>query len=215
MGQRVTRQALSHPIPFFRESGVGPAVVCLHSSASASGQWRALAERLCGRYRVLAADLYGEGRTAPWPGTRPMRLDDELALLAPVFATAGERFHLVGHSFGGAVALKAALVHRDRLLSLALYEPVAFGVLTAEAPDGDATREIAAVRDDTTRLVGEGRLEEAAARFIDYWMGDGAWAATPPDSCVTATAGVTATARASRRTGRLCPRNRSRPVRAA
>jgi pimeloyl-ACP methyl ester carboxylesterase len=62
-----------------------------------------------------------------------MRLD-EVALLAPVYAAAGERFHLVGHSFGGAVALKAALVHRDRLLSLALHELVAFGVLTAESP---------------------------------------------------------------------------------
>jgi pimeloyl-ACP methyl ester carboxylesterase len=167
-------------VSFFREAGSGAAVVCLHSSASSSGQWRALMELLAPRHRVIAADLYGAGKTAPWPHARPMRLDDELALLEPVFEAAGARFHLVGHSFGGAVALKAALAAPQRLLSLVLFEPVLFSVLVTAAPHGAAAREILAVRDDTTRLVGENDLVAAAQRFIDYWMGDGAWAATPP-----------------------------------
>lgn len=168
------------PTPFFREAGCGPAVVCLHSSASSSGQWRALMECLAPRFRVIAADLYGAGKTPPWPHAQPMRLDDELTLLGPVFDVAGERFHLVGHSFGGAVALKAALATPRRLLSLVLFEPVLFSLLVAEAPHGAAAQEILAVRDDTTRLVAEGDLVAAARRFIDYWIGDGAWAATPP-----------------------------------
>jgi pimeloyl-ACP methyl ester carboxylesterase len=166
--------------PSLREAGAGPAVVCLHSSASSSGQWRALMEALAARFRVVAPDLYGAGKCAPWPHARPMRLDDELALLRPVFDAAGKRFHLVGHSFGGAVALKAALAHRGRLLSLVLFEPVLFSVLVAAAPGSAAAQEIVAVREDTTRLVGAGDLVAAARRFIDYWMGDGAWAATPP-----------------------------------
>ena len=168
------------PTPSFREAGTGPAVVCLHSSASSSGQWRALMELLAPRYRVIAADLYGAGKTAVWPHAQPMLLDDELALLQPVFDAAGARFHLVGHSFGGAVALKAALAERGRLLSLVLFEPVLFSVLVADSPHSAAAQEILAVRDDTTRLVGENDLVAAARRFIDYWMGDGAWAATPP-----------------------------------
>ena len=171
--------------PHVRESGTGTPVVCLHASASASGQWRALMERLAaqapGRYRVLAVDLYGAGRTQPWPGERPMRLEDEVALLAPVFAAAGPRFHLVGHSFGGAVALKAALLHADRLLSLALYEPVLFSVLLAHVPESPAAREIVALRDDTQRLLEASELEASAQRFLDYWMGEGAWAATPAE----------------------------------
>ena len=131
------------------------------------------------RFRVIAADLYGSGKTAPWPGLRPMQLDDEIALLAPVFEAAGDSFHLVGHSFGGAIALKAALTLRRRLLSLVLYEPVLFGLLVADAPESGAAKEIAAVRDDTIRLVNEGKLDESAERFIDYWMGKGTWAATP------------------------------------
>ena len=45
--------------PYFREAGSGTSVVCIHSSASSSGQWRALMERLADRFRVIAVDLYG------------------------------------------------------------------------------------------------------------------------------------------------------------
>jgi pimeloyl-ACP methyl ester carboxylesterase len=174
-GQPISMQAA----PYFREAGSGTAVVCIHSSASSSGQWRALMERLSDRYRVIAVDLYGSGKTAAWPQDQPMHLDDEIALLTSVFRAAGDRFHLIGHSFGGAIALKAALADRDRLLSLVLYEPVLFSVLMADAPKSAAAREILAVRDDTIRLVDEGNLYISAQRFVDYWMGDGTWAATP------------------------------------
>ena len=132
-------------------------------------------ERLADRYRVIAADLYGCGKSPAWPGERPMWIDDQLALLVPVFERAGERFHLVGHSYGGAVALKAALGLKGRLRSLVLYEPVLFSVLLDHAPDSAAAREIMAVRDDTAHLA----PEAVAQRFIDYWMGAGTWAAMP------------------------------------
>lgn len=165
--------------PYFREAGSGTSVVCIHSSASSSGQWRALTERLSDRFRVIAVDLYGSGKTAAWPEDQPMHLDDEIALLSSVFRAAGDRFHLIGHSYGGAIALKAALADPDRLLSLVLYEPVLFSVLMADAPQSAAAREILALRDDTIRLVDEGKFDASAQRFIDYWMGDRTWAATP------------------------------------
>src|SRR5262245_10400743 len=52
---------------YFREAGSGTAVVCIHSSASTSGQWRPLMEYLADRFRVIAVDLYGSGKTAAWP----------------------------------------------------------------------------------------------------------------------------------------------------
>ena len=157
--------------PYFREAGTGTSVVCIHSSASSSGQWRPLMERLAHRFRVIAVDLYGSGKTAAWPQDQPMHLDNELALLSSVFQAAGDRFHLIGHSFGGAIALKAALENRDRLISLVVYEPVLFSVLMADAPQSAAAREILAVCDDTIRLVDEGNLNASAQRFVDYWMG--------------------------------------------
>ena len=136
-------------------------------------------ERLAPRFRVIAVDLYGSGKTDPWTLDRPMLLDDEIALLSSVFQAAGDRFHLIGHSFGAAIALKAALDNRHRLISLVLYEPVLFSALMADAPSSEAAREIVSVRDDTIRLAEAGNLEAAAHRFVDYWMGEGAWDATP------------------------------------
>ena len=53
-------------VPFFRESGSGTTVVCLHASASSSTPWRALSERLSDRFRVVAVDLHGCGMTPAW-----------------------------------------------------------------------------------------------------------------------------------------------------
>jgi pimeloyl-ACP methyl ester carboxylesterase len=136
-------------------------------------------DRLADRFRVISADLYGSGKTVSWPDDEPLHLDDEVALLASVFESAGDRFHLVGHSYGAAIAMKAALGHQDRLLSLILYEPVLFSVLIADAPQSDEAREIVALGDDTTRLIDEGSLGASGQRFVDYWTGHGSWAAIP------------------------------------
>ncbi len=168
------------PSPFVRETGhAGTPVVLLHSSASSSSQWRALMEQLAPQHRVLAPDLQGCGKSTPWHFQRPLRLDDEVDALAEVFDRAGPRFHLVGHSFGGAVALRAALRHADRLASLTLFEPVLFSLLMAAEPDGAGAREIDAVSRRTTQLLDAGELEAATETFVDYWMGAGRYAGTP------------------------------------
>ncbi len=165
--------------PFFREVGSGPGVVCLHANASSSAQWRALTESLGRTYHVLAADSYGTGRSPSWPTERPLTLGDEVELLEPVFARAGEPFSLVAHSYGAAVALIAAVRQPGRIRALALYEPVLFSLLDDESPppnDGDGIR--AAVAAGVAAL--EHHDPASAARcFIDYWMGPGSWDRTP------------------------------------
>jgi pimeloyl-ACP methyl ester carboxylesterase len=163
------------PAASFREAGTGTGVVCVHASASSSGQWRPLMDRLANRFHVLAADLYGYGPSPAWPDDRKLTLTDEVRLLEPVFRAAGDRFHLVGHSYGGAIALRAALDNPGRLRSLVLYEPVLFAALMQEDPEQPAAREAASVRDDTIAAVDRGELDPAGERFVDYWMGTGAW----------------------------------------
>jgi pimeloyl-ACP methyl ester carboxylesterase len=80
------------PEPFVREAGSGPGVVCLHSNASTSSQWRALMDLLAPRYRVLAPDSYGSGKTADWHSDRTIRLADEADLIEPVLERAGTPF---------------------------------------------------------------------------------------------------------------------------
>ena len=133
-------------------------------------------ERLSDRWRVIAVDTYGAGKSPPWPQDRKLQLADEVALLEPVFEAAGERFHLVGHSYGGAIALKAALTDPKRVQSMVLYEPTLFAVLEKDEP---AAREICEVVADGVKALERGDTEALAERFIDYWMGPGSWAATP------------------------------------
>ena len=103
----------------FREAGSGPGVVCLHSNASSSGQWRSLMDQLAPKFHVLAADSYAAGKSPPRPKDTMLR--DEVALLEPVFARAGDPFALVGHSYGGAIALVAAAMNPKRVRALALF----------------------------------------------------------------------------------------------
>ncbi|MBS1137785.1 MAG: alpha/beta hydrolase [Proteobacteria bacterium] len=167
------------PTPYFREAGSGPGVVCLHANASTSSQWRSLMDSLAPGFRVLAADGYGAGKSPAWPKDRPVRLGDEVELLEPVFARAGNPFALVGHSYGAAVALVAAVRQPHRVRALALYEPTLFAVVDAETPppnDADG------IRDAVARAVAalEARDPDGAARcFIDFWMGTGAWDQMP------------------------------------
>ncbi len=167
------------PHPFYREAGSGTGVVCLHSNSSSSGQWRGLIEQLAPRFHVCAVDAWGSGRSPAWPGERALTLSDEVALLEPVLDRVSQRFVLVGHSYGGAVALMAALAHPDRVRALVLYEPTLFAVVDEEsAPPNDADGIRATVAAAAVALAGGDRAR-AAEHFIDYWTGPGAWAAMP------------------------------------
>jgi pimeloyl-ACP methyl ester carboxylesterase len=136
-------------------------------------------DRLANRFHVLAVDLYGYSGSPAWPDDRKLTLADEVALIEPVFRSAGERFHLVGHSYGAAIALRAALDNPGRLKSLVLFEPVLFAALMQDDPEQPAAREAQSVRDDTIAAVDRDEIDRSGGRFVDYWMGDGTWASMP------------------------------------
>lgn len=170
---------MSQPEAFHRESGAGPGVVCVHANASSSSQWRGLMDLLAPAYRVLAPDSYDCGRSPKWPSDRVITLADEAALIEPVLAKAGSPLSLVGHSYGGAIALIAALAKPGRVRSLLLYEPTLFSLIEAQRPspnDADGIRNAVAA---STAALDAGDANRAAEAFIDYWMGAGAWQQTP------------------------------------
>src|SRR5262245_59559394 len=157
------------------DTGSGPPVVLVHSSASGSRQWRQLTERLQDRYRMIAINLFGYGKTSPWPGKRPLLAADEAELVAAAAALAAEPVALVGHSLGGAVVLEAAAMLADRVRLVVAFEPILFGYLKANGP-ASAYQEIAALSDRYGKLARGGDWNSAGEWFVDYWSGAGTWA---------------------------------------
>ncbi|HEY7611341.1 MAG TPA: alpha/beta hydrolase [Alphaproteobacteria bacterium] len=158
------------------EAGSGPLVVLVHASMSGARQWSGLMETLQNRYRLRAINLFGYGRTPQWAAEQPPALDDYADLVLSALPPGAERVALVGHSFGGAVAMQAARRLDARAARLILIEPSLFSLLAAGGRS-EAHAEIAAVADGMEQLA----PEAAAEQFIGYWAGDAAWAATPPE----------------------------------
>jgi pimeloyl-ACP methyl ester carboxylesterase len=155
---------------FYREAGVGEPVLLLHGSSGSSGAWLSAMEHLSRGYRALAPDLLGYGRSAPWPRDAAVAPEAELGVVQALLDVAGRPVHLVGHSYGGTVAINAARRFPKHVASLTLIEPVAFQLLRrANEPDGWG--EVKALAERHLALVGEGQDAAAAEAFVAYWMG--------------------------------------------
>src|SRR5690606_9533406 len=106
---------------------------------------------------------------------------DEARLVERLFDRFEGPCRLVGHSYGGAVALKLAQRRPERIRSVLVYEPVLFHLLRDRADAAAERAEIGAVADRTRELTAAGNAEGAAATFVRYWSGDAVWDALPPD----------------------------------
>ena len=163
-----------NPMPDRVEAGTGPVVGLVHSSVAGARQWHRLMHDLEDRFRLIAVNLYGYGRTPAWPGERAQTLQDQAELVLATLPEQGS-VSLVGHSFGGAVAMKAAAALGPRVEKLILFEPNPFYLLKQQGRD-EAFAEISRLRATIARAPASGDWVPAAERFADYWGGPGSWA---------------------------------------
>ena len=156
-------------------------MIALHCSGAGSSQWNYLAEVLGGGFEVLAPEHFGNENTGPWTGERPFTLAEEAVRTIALIDECESKVHLVGHSYGGAVALHVALARPERIASLALYEPSAFHLLRQMGANGaEAFAEITSIARRTCEGVISGDYRGAASAFVNYWNGSGAWDALRP-----------------------------------
>lgn len=160
--------------------GQGEPVVLLHCSSSSSAQWRQLVDRLADRFEVHAPDLIGYGETDAWPADAPLAPEDEIALVRHGLDDPEAPLHLVGHSYGGLIALRAALDGGLRLRSLTLIEPIAFWLLR-EAGDDAVFAEILALGNGFNAGLDAGDPVAGVRTYFDYWNGPSAWDNAPED----------------------------------
>ena len=83
----------------------GPVILCVHGMVSSRRSWLRLAERFADRFRIVAYDQRGHGDSSPVAG--PMTLERGVRDAQNVAAAIGEADVVVGHSWGGAIAIRA------------------------------------------------------------------------------------------------------------
>lgn len=166
------------------DSGTGRPLVLLHCSGADRHIWTRTMEAWAGlpdmpARRILRPELFGCGTTARWPGQTPFRLDDVVDLICRAIGDLDQPFDLIGHSFGGAVALHLARRMPERLRSLTLIEPTYFSLLrdhgAAEAKLFDDVVDVARQIRDGARSPSEDGRRQGFGVFVDYWNGAGKW----------------------------------------
>jgi pimeloyl-ACP methyl ester carboxylesterase len=149
--------------------GPKPCVIALHCSLGSGRQWSKLTQALDPTYQVIAPDIsgYGDDRSAL---ELPATLADEIAFLGDDIDQATGPIHLVGHSYGGAIAFKMATASpfAERIRSLTLIEPV----LPTLLDDDDADRNgFAQLSRNVSADLAKGQGSQAIDKFMHFWNG--------------------------------------------
>lgn len=148
----------------FTVNGRGEAVIMLHSSLSTSKQWRTLCNQLKSHFQIINIDLLGYGNAPQVISAKDYSLQTEVIRIEKIIEQTipEQSFHLVGHSFGGAIALKMAVENTARIRSLHLIEPVAFHIF-------EQGTKIRTEVDSFAQQVASLNHADAARHFTDTW----------------------------------------------
>ncbi len=161
----------------YTEAGAGDPVVLLHAGGSSGAQWRGVVDRLGDSWRLLMPDFYGHGKSDSWTAPERLSHDDQARLVAAVIQDAGAGpAHLVGHSYGGASAVRLILGEMAPVRSLVLIEPM-LAPLLRQAGEEALFAEYLNLAEGFLRFAERGDDAGAWRFFIDYRNGTGAWEA--------------------------------------
>ena len=162
----------------WQQMGNGPAtMVAVHCSLAHGRVWSGLADALAGAARIDACDLPGHGRSPDWDAAMGEYQGVAAAAVTAHIAGMPEPVHLIGHSFGGTVALRVAVDDPSRIASLTLIEPVLFAAAFQANPASRAAFDT--VFAGFTDAYQRGDLTEATRAFTTLWGGGPPWEDLP------------------------------------
>lgn len=162
----------------YDEYGSGPAIVLLPGSCSTGAAWRPVIAAWDNRFRCITTSLLGYGGTGERRTAGNHSISHNAEAMESVIRRTGGRVHLIGHSFGGLVALAIALRRRGSLASLVIIEAPAVDILRERKQD----QHYRAFRRMTEAYFADfaGGNVEAIAAMIDFYGGAGTFASWPP-----------------------------------
>jgi len=160
----------------YERVGHGPPLILLHATLSSSRQLRALATRLSAGFSVVSIDRRGSGQSAADAPPEPIDMAVHAADVAAVADAEGlDPSAIVGHSYGGCVALELAVCRPELVSAVFAYEPPYIPVAPpgVQADMAEVARRMLEARD-------RGDLEEVALTFMEAVSGAEAVAALKP-----------------------------------
>jgi len=151
--------------------GQGPRkALMIHCTLGHSGAWGAMARKLSGALDMVAFDFPGHGRSGDWHAGD----GDIQELSAKIAATFLDGpADIIGHSFGGTIALRLAVERPDLVRTLTLIEPIFLAVI--EADDPVLARSHEAHMKASTDALAVQDYETAAREFVQIWGTGRAW----------------------------------------
>lgn len=162
----------------YDESGAGPTVVLVPGSCATGAAWRPVMAEWGGRFRCVTTSLLGYGGTAERRTTSDPSIVHEAEAVEAVIRRAGGEVHLVGHSFGGLVAVAVALRKAVPLASLTVLEAPAMELLREHTEDAEHLRAFQAMNATYFAAFERGETE-AVGTMIDFYGGAGTYASWP------------------------------------
>jgi len=159
---------------YFDEQGSGSPIVFIHGSYATTSTWKKMVEQLAVSHRCISIKLPGHCGTPDPEDFSSPTIETELEILENVVNSLTEEpIHLVGHSFGGVIALAQALKGNLNISQLSLFEPVAVSVLDQEKRAVVKTF-LTKYRHDVSQNV-----PFACGQVIEFWGGEGAFESLP------------------------------------
>jgi pimeloyl-ACP methyl ester carboxylesterase len=146
-------------------------------SCSTGAAWRPIIAACNGRFRCVTTSLLGYGRTAERRTESDPAIRHEAEVVESVIRRAGGTVHLIGHSFGGLVALAVALRREVNLASLVIIEAPAAELLR-ERGEVEHYRAFRNMTDAYFAEVARGSAM-AVAGMLDFYGGAGTFASWP------------------------------------
>jgi pimeloyl-ACP methyl ester carboxylesterase len=155
------------------EAGAGPCLVFVPGSFSTSAAWRPIIDLLKDRFRTVATSLMGYTGTEEIRTADNCTVDRQAEAVEAVIAQTCSSVHLIGHSWGGSVALSVALRGKAPLASLVLFEANPCDVLR-QSGDKETYDLVRQMWDGYVKAYAAGE-HDSARRVIDLWEGAGSF----------------------------------------
>jgi len=143
-------------------------MLALHCTMAFGGAWAGFAKHTGEQVTLIAPDLPSHGQSVDWDEVSDF---SETSFLAALSAMDEGPMDVIGHSFGGAVALRLAVAHPEKVRSLTVVEPVFLAVGAANAPE--AVHKHGAVIKPSLDALQAGDFETAARIFNGMWSDEG------------------------------------------